>query len=37
MPPYVVFHLRLHCLPKYLFTGIQNEKVKSHLGQKSSR
>ena len=25
MPPYVAFHLGLHCLPKYLFTGIQNE------------
>ena len=22
----VAFHLGLHCLPKYLFTGIQNEK-----------
>ena len=22
------FHLGLHCLPKYLFTSIQNEKVK---------
>ena len=21
------FHLGLHCLPKYLFAGIQNEKV----------
>ena len=26
MPHYVAFHLGLHCLPKYLFTGIQNEK-----------
>ena len=26
MPPYVAFHLWLHCLPNYLFTGIQNEK-----------
>ena len=26
MPPYVSFHLGLHFLPKYLFTGIQNEK-----------
>ena len=26
MPPYGVFHLGLPCLPKYLFTGIQNEK-----------
>ena len=25
MPHYVAFHLGLHCLPKYLFTGIQNE------------
>ena len=25
MPHYAVFHLDLHCLPKYLFTGIQNE------------
>ena len=27
MPHYVAFHLGLHCLPKYLFAGIQNEKV----------
>ena len=26
MPPYAAFHLGLHCLPKYLFTGIQTEK-----------
>ena len=26
MPPQGAFHLSLHCLPKYLFTGIQNEK-----------
>ena len=26
MPPLGVFHLGLHCLSKYLFTGIQNEK-----------
>ena len=25
MPPYVAFHLGWHCLPKYIFTGIQNE------------
>ena len=25
MPPYAAFHLDLHCLPKYLFTGIENE------------
>ena len=25
MPPYVAFQLGLHCLPKYIFTGIQNE------------
>ena len=25
MPPYATFNLGLHCLPKYLFTGIQNE------------
>ena len=24
-PPYVAFHLGLHCLPKYLFTAIQND------------
>ena len=24
MPHYVAFHLGPHCLPKYLFTGIQN-------------
>ena len=23
---YAAFHLGFHCLPKYLFTGIQNEK-----------
>ena len=28
MPLYGVFHLGLHCLPKYLFTGIQYEKNK---------
>ena len=27
MLPYAAFHLALHCLPKYLFTGIQNEMV----------
>ena len=29
MPPYmyVLFHLGLHCLPKNLFTSIQNEKT----------
>ena len=26
MPPYAAFHLGLHCLPKYLLTGIKNEK-----------
>ena len=26
---YAAFHLGLHCLPKYLFIYIQNEKVKS--------
>ena len=26
MTPYVAFHLGLHCLPKYMFTGIQNDK-----------
>ena len=26
MPPYAAFHLGLHCLPKYLFIGIKNEK-----------
>ena len=25
MLPYGAFHLGLHCCPKYLFTGIQNE------------
>ena len=25
MPPCAAFHLGLHCLPKYLFMGIQNE------------
>ena len=29
IPPYVAFHLDIHCLPKYLlFTGIQNKKGK---------
>ena len=23
MPPYLVFHLGIHCLPMYLFTSIQ--------------
>ena len=22
MPPYAAFHVGLHCLPKYLFTGL---------------
>ena len=26
MPHNAAFHQGLHCLPKYLFTGIQNEK-----------
>ena len=26
MLPYVTFNLGLHCLQKYLFTGIQDEK-----------
>ena len=26
MTHYAAFHLGLHCLPKYLFTGNQNEK-----------
>ena len=26
MPPYVAFHLGVHCLPIFLFTGIQNAK-----------
>ena len=26
MLPYAAFHLGLHCVAKYLFTGIQNEK-----------
>ena len=26
LPPYAANHLGLHCLPKYLFTGLQNEK-----------
>ena len=25
MPHHAAFHLGLHCLPKYLFTSIQNE------------
>ena len=27
MPPDAAFHLGLHCLPKYLFIGIQNEEL----------
>ena len=23
---YAAFHLRLHCLPRYMYTNIQNEK-----------
>ena len=26
MPHYAAFHLGLHCLQKYMFEGIQNEK-----------
>ena len=26
---YAAFHLGLHCLPKYLFNGIKNERVKN--------
>ena len=26
MPHYAEFHLDLHCLQKYMYTGIQNEK-----------
>ena len=29
MPLYVAFHLGLHCLPKYIFTDIQNERGQS--------
>ena len=28
---YVAFHLGIHCLPKYLFAGIQNEKGKFNI------
>ena len=31
MLPYVALHLGLHCLPKYLFTSIKNEKGKNQL------
>ena len=27
MQPYAAFHLGLHCLPMYLFRGIQNEQL----------
>ena len=27
MPHYAAFHLGLHCLRMYIFTGIQNERV----------
>ena len=26
IPHYAAFHLGVHCVPKYIFTGIQNEK-----------
>ena len=26
MPPYAAFYLGLHCSPKYLFIGTENEK-----------
>ena len=32
MPPCAVFHLGLHCLPKYLLTGIQNKGVNVQAG-----
>ena len=32
MPHKMAFHLGLHCFPKYLFTGIQNEKGKKYCG-----
>ena len=25
MSPYLVFYIGLHCLPKYLFTSVQNQ------------
>ena len=28
MPPYAAFHLGLNCLPKYMLTGMRNEKDK---------
>ena len=28
MLPYAAFHQGHHCLPKYLLTGLQNERVK---------
>ena len=31
LPPYGVFHLGLHCLPKYLFIGIQNEQKRVNI------
>ena len=31
MPPYVAFHLGLHCLPKYLLTSFQNKQVKRKI------
>ena len=36
MPPYAAFHLGLHCLPKYLLTGIQNEKGEVKLKKRIS-
>ena len=31
IPSYAAFRLGLHCLLKYLFTGIQNEKGQANL------
>ena len=31
MAPYATFYLGLHCLPRYLFTGIQNEMLKINV------
>ena len=36
MPPYAAFHVGLHCLPKYLFTSIQNKMLICLIQNKQS-
>ena len=37
MLPYTEFHFGLHCLPKYLFTGIKNENAQCAAIESSPR